>query len=69
MQAACRLESEALGAFSLPFFIFLGFIFNRHEVAFHFPPKPEVTVLLEVPSSAPINQQPGQLLSLLGLLS
>lgn len=56
MQAVCRLESKALGAFSLPFTFFFNFIFNRHNVVFHFPPKLEVTVLLEIPSSAPINR-------------
>lgn len=63
MQTACRLERKALGAFSLQFFFF----FNRHNAVFQFPPKLEITVVLEAPSSAPTNQQPGQLLSLVGL--
>ncbi|KAI1231658.1 hypothetical protein IHE44_0007736 [Lamprotornis superbus] len=44
----------------------VGFLFLliKHNVVFHFPPELEVTVLFVVPSSAPINQQYGQLLSL-----
>lgn len=56
MQAACELESEALGAFALLFF----FLFlNRHKAVFHSPPKLDSfsASLLEIPPPAPLRQQ------------